>query len=74
MSTDQRDSRDSLATWPNVADVAGRLGVTQMAVRKRIWAGRLAVVVTRVGILVDPQSADAYARERAARPVHWGNR
>jgi hypothetical protein len=56
-----------LLEWPSVRDVTGILGVTQPYVHLLIRRGRLSVVRTRVGILVDPRSVEEFAAQRAAR-------
>jgi hypothetical protein len=57
---------DPLA-WPSVRDVTSTLGVTQPYVHLLIRRGRLRVVRTRVGMLVDPVSVEEFAAQRTAR-------
>jgi len=50
--------------WLTVPQAAHRLGVTKVTAYHAIAAGRLDVVKTPLGLLVDPKSVDAYARVR----------
>jgi hypothetical protein len=59
--------RDSIADWPAARDVALRLAVSQVYVHKLIQAGRLRVVQTPLGVLVDPSSIADFEEQRAVR-------
>jgi excisionase family DNA binding protein len=54
--------------WLTVPTAAKRLGISNMSTYRAIEAGRIRVVETPLGILVDPASVEQYARTR--RPVH----
>jgi excisionase family DNA binding protein len=56
-----------LLEWVSVRDVCQMLGVTQPWVHVLIKAGKLRIVRTRVGILVDPRSVEEVAAQRKAR-------
>lgn len=53
--------------WPSVRDVTRILGVTPPWVHSLIKAGKLRIVRTRVGILVDPRSVEEVAAQREVR-------
>jgi excisionase family DNA binding protein len=55
-----------ILSWLTVPQAAQRLGVTKVTAYSAIAAGRLDVVKTPLGLLVDPKSVDAYARVRCA--------
>jgi excisionase family DNA binding protein len=54
--------------WPNVRDVAQQLNVSAPYVNRLIHLGRLQAVRTRLGFLVNPESAATFDAARAARP------
>jgi hypothetical protein len=56
-----------LLDWPSVRDVCRILDVTQPWVHVLIKSGKLRIVRTRVGILVDPRSVEEVAAQRKAR-------
>jgi len=56
-----------VAEWPAVRDVVRELDLSQVYVNRLVRQGRLRAVRTRLGWLVDPESVQAYARERAQR-------
>jgi hypothetical protein len=56
-----------LLDWPSVRDVCRILDVTQPWVHALIKAGKLRIVRTRVGILVEPHSVELVVAQRTAR-------
>ncbi len=59
--------------WWTVPTAARRLGISAVSTYRAIAFGRLHVVETPLGVLVDPASVAEYARTR--RPVrHKGER
>jgi len=59
--------------WWTVPTAAKRLGISAVSTYRAIAFGRLRVVETPLGVLVDPASVEEYARTR--RPVrHKGER
>lgn len=57
----------SIVSWPNVRDVANQLSVSAVYVNYLIHAGKLTAVRTRLGFLVDPDSASDFEAKRKAR-------
>lgn len=53
--------------WPAASDVARHLDVSASYISRLIRTGRLRVVRTRLGNLIDPLSVEEYAKTR--RPV-----
>lgn len=53
--------------WPAARDVARRFDVSPSYVSRLIRSGRLRVVQTRLGCLVDPESVREFAELRATR-------
>jgi excisionase family DNA binding protein len=51
-----------LTEWPSVTEVRKRLDVSRPYVARLIATGRLHIVRTHLGMLVDPASVDEYAR------------
>jgi excisionase family DNA binding protein len=53
--------------WPSVRDVCDQLHISQPYVHQLIVRGRLQIVRTRVGILVNPESVSHFAATRKPR-------
>jgi excisionase family DNA binding protein len=58
-----------LTEWPSVTEVCKRLDVSRPYVARLIASGRLRIVRTHLGMLVDPRSVEEYA---VARKPRWG--
>jgi hypothetical protein len=56
-----------VATWPTVRQLTRRWDISQVYVNRLIADGRLQAVRSPLGYFVNPESADAYEREREAR-------
>jgi hypothetical protein len=61
------------ADWPSIRDVARECDVSSVYVLALVHSGRLHGVRTRLGWLISPDSARAYASERAARRARRRN-
>jgi excisionase family DNA binding protein len=53
--------------WLTVTQAADRLAISYVSAYRAIERGRLRVIHTPLGVLVDPASVDEYSRTR--RPV-----
>src|SRR5258706_14605179 len=71
---DSKGARDvEILSWWTVPQAASRLGIAPVSAYRAIAFGRLRVVETPLGVLVDPASVEENARTR--RPVrHKGER
>ncbi|HEX9412828.1 MAG TPA: helix-turn-helix domain-containing protein [Ktedonobacterales bacterium] len=55
-------------SWPSTADASRELNVSPNRVHQLIRAGKLRVVVCRLGYLIDPASIAEYAVNRKPWP------
>jgi excisionase family DNA binding protein len=71
--TVKEQKRVDILLWLTVPTAAKRLGISNVSTYRAIGSGRLRVVETPLGVLVDPASVEEYARTR--RPVrHKGEK
>lgn len=61
-------SMKEFATWLTPSEAGKVVGISKQAVHKRLERGEMGRAVrTHFGWLIDPESVDKFARERAAR-------
>ncbi len=64
----------NIQEWPSATTLAATLGVTANYIYRLIRAGKLSVVETQLGYLIEPDEARAYAQRRNKRLATYRGR